>query len=75
MKTLSAIQMEVISSGTWQDAAGCIGGTASWVASIAALALIPATGGIGLIALTLFSHQANGILMGYSCAKWASTLG
>lgn len=73
MKTLSIEQMEFISAGKWQDAVGCLGGTASWIASIAALTLIPATAGLGVIAFAVFSHQANGVLMGISCGKWAAS--
>lgn len=74
MNSLSLNQMEMVSSGTWQEAVSCIGGTASWIGSIAALALIPATAGLGVVALAILSHQANGVLMGVSCAKWASSL-
>lgn len=64
-------QMVEISGGTWQEAVSCIGGAAGWIGSIAAMALITAATPIGAIAVAIISFEANGVLTGLACGKWA----
>lgn len=72
MRNLTIAQMSEISGGAWQQAVSCIGTAAGWIGSICGLALITAASPIAGVALAIFSFEANGVLTGIACGKWAA---
>lgn len=71
MKHLTMNQMQLCNAGS--NAVSCIGGALGWAASIAGLALLSAgTAGLGAVALGIISFEANGVLAGIYCGKWAA---